>query len=58
MLILYQRLKAEWQDSHITYPEWLHTLVMDDLYYTVTLVAMSLACFAVGLILGIVVAVV
>ena len=58
MRILYQRLIAEWQDSHITYPQWLHTLVMDDLYYTVTLVAMSLACFAVGLILGIVVTVV
>ena len=54
MRILYTRLVQEWQDSHITYPQWLHTLVMDDLYYTITLVAVCITCFAVGMITGIV----
>ena len=54
MNVLRTRLNAEWQDSHIQYPLWLTTIVMDELYYVVTLVVMSLACFAVGLIIGIV----
>ena len=58
MLILQTRVKEEWQDLHITYPLWLHTLVMDDVYYTTTLVAMSLVSFAMGMIIGIVVTVV
>jgi hypothetical protein len=49
------RLAAEWQDLHVTYPEWVSTLVLDELYYTTTLVVMSLACFAMGMIIGIVV---
>jgi hypothetical protein len=52
MLILYQRLIQEWQDSHITYPQWLHTLVMDDLYYVITLVAVCANCFVMGLVIG------
>jgi hypothetical protein len=54
MLILRTRLILEWKDLTITYPEWLCTLVLDELYYVTTLVVMSLACFAVGLIIGIV----
>ena len=54
MNVLYTRLNAEWQDSHIEYPLWLTTIVLDELYYVVTLVVMSLACFAVGMIIGIV----
>jgi hypothetical protein len=57
MNVLYTRVIAEWQDLHVTYPQWLHTLVMDELYYVVTLVVMSLACFAMGMIIGIVVTV-
>jgi hypothetical protein len=57
MRILYTRLIAEWQDSHITYPLWLTTIVMDEVYYTATLVAMSLVSFGMGLVIGIVVAV-
>ena len=53
MNLLYTRVMAEWQDLHITYPKWASTVVMDELYYTTTLVAMSLACFAVGMITGI-----
>ena len=48
------RLNAEWQDFDISYPEWLGTIVLDEVYYVVTLVVMSLACFAVGMIIGIV----
>ena len=52
MHVLYTRVTQEWQDSHIQYPLWLTTIVMDELYYVVTLVVMSLACFAVGMIIG------
>ena len=58
MNLLYTRLIAEWQDSHIQYPLWLTHVVMDEFYYVVTLVVMSLACFAVGMIIGTVVALV
>ena len=52
MNLVYARLNAEWQDLHVQYPEWLTRIVMDELYYVTTLVVMSLACFAVGLITG------
>jgi hypothetical protein len=54
MLILRTRLILEWKDLTITYPLWLTHVVMDELYYVTTLVVMSLACFAVGLAIGIV----
>ena len=54
MRILYTRVKQEWQDLDIAYPQWLRTLVMDELYYTTTLVATCVVCFAVGMITGIV----
>ncbi len=54
MTILYQRLAAEWQDLAVTYPRWLCTLVMDELYYTTTLVVACIACFGMGLVIGIV----
>ncbi len=54
MHILRTRLILEWKDLAVTYPEWVSTLVMDDVYYVTTLVVMSLACFAVGLAIGIV----
>ena len=54
MNVLRTRLNAEWQDFDISYPQWLRTIVLDELYYITTLVVMSLACFAVGLIIGIV----
>ena len=52
------RLILEWQDLHIQYPLWLTRIVMDEFYYVTTLVVMSLACFAVGMITGIIVTVV
>ena len=54
MRILYTRVNQEWQDLDVAYPLWLRTIVMDELYYITTLVVMSLLCFAVGLIIGIV----
>ena len=54
MHILRTRLILEWQDLHVQYPEWLTRIVLDEFYYVTTLVVMSLACFAVGLIIGIV----
>ena len=55
MNLVYTRLNAEWQDLHIQYPEWLTRVVMDEFYYVTTLVVMSLACFAVGMIMGFIV---
>ena len=54
MNVVYTRLILEWQDLSITYPQWLRTIVLDEFNYVVTLVVMSLACFAVGMIIGIV----
>ena len=58
MRILHTRVIQEWQDLHVAYPQWLCTLVMDEFYYTATLVVMSLVSFAMGMITGIVVTVV
>ena len=54
MRILYTRLAAEWQDLTVTYPKWVSTVIMDEVYYTATLVAMSLVSFGMGLVIGIV----
>lgn len=58
MMTLYQRLTLEWQALDIAYPQWVSTLVMDDVNYVVTLVVMSLACFEVGMIMGFILVVV
>ena len=58
MNVLYTRVNQEWKDLHVTYPLWLCTLVMDEFWYATTLVVMSIACFAVGMIIGIVVTVI
>jgi hypothetical protein len=54
MLILRTRVIQEWQDFDVAYPLWLTRVVMDDVYYAITLVATCVVCFAVGLIIGIV----
>ena len=54
MNLIYTRLILEWQDLSITYPQWLTRIVLDELYYTVTLVVVCVVCFAVGLITGMV----
>ena len=56
MQLLYQRLSAEWQDLHVTYPLWVSTIVLDEKYYTATLVVACITGFEVGVIIGIIVA--
>ena len=49
------RLILEWQDFDISYPEWLTHIVMDELYYAVTMIAVCANCFVVGLVIGFIV---
>jgi hypothetical protein len=58
MNVLYTRLILEWQDLYIPYPQWLTRLVMDELYYTLTLLAVCANCFVMGLVIGFIVVVV
>ena len=58
MHALNQRLIAEWQELDITYPLWLTHVVMDEVYYTATLVVACVACFEMGMIIGMIVTVV
>lgn len=52
MYLFNQRLAAEWQALDVAYPEWLTRIVLDELYYILTLVAVCTVCFAVGMIMG------
>ena len=54
MRILYTRVKAEWQELDVAYPLWVSTIALNDVCYTATLVVACVACFEVGLIIGIV----
>ena len=54
MNVLRTRVTQEWQDLDVAYPQWLTHVVMDDVYYTIALVAACVTCFAVGMIIGIV----
>ena len=55
MHALNQRLASEWQELDITYPQWVTTLALNDTYYTATLVVACIACFEVGMIIGMIV---
>ncbi len=55
MRILYTRVTQEWQDFDISYPQWLTTLVMDEVYYITTMTLVCATSFAVGLVIGTVV---
>ena len=55
MRLLYTRLIQEWQDLTVTYPQWLTRIVMDELYYAVTLALVCTACFVMGLAVGFIV---
>jgi len=55
MNVLYTRVTLEWKDLDVTYPLWLTRVVMDDAYYILALVLVCVTCFAVGLVIGIVV---
>ncbi len=55
MNLLRTRLNAEWQDLHIQYPSWLTRVVMDEFYYTLTVIAVCAAAFVMGLAMGFIV---
>ena len=46
------RLILEWQDLDVAYPQWLTHVVMDELYYTATMILVCATSFAVGMITG------
>ena len=58
MQLLNQRLSAEWQDLHVTYPLWVSMIVLDEVYYVTTMILVCATCFAVGLAMGFIVALV
>jgi hypothetical protein len=58
MHALDQTLMAEWQELDIAYPEWVSMIVLDEVYYTLTMILVCATCFEVGVIIGILVTVV
>ena len=54
MNLVYQRLNAEWQALDIQYPVWLTEVVLDEFDYVIALVVVCACCFAMGMIIGIV----
>ena len=54
MHALNQRLIAEWQELDITYPQWVRTLALNDVYYITTLVLTCVTGFEMGVIIGMV----
>jgi hypothetical protein len=53
MNLVYTRVKEEWKDLDVAYPQWLTTLVMDEVYYITTMTLVCVNSFAVGLAIGI-----
>ena len=51
----YSRLASEWRDLHITYPEWVSMIVLDEVYYTLTVILACVTGFEVGLAMGFIV---
>jgi len=47
-----ERLGAEYKDFDLALPLWLLTVLMDDVYYTVTLIAVCANSFCVGILIG------
>lgn len=47
-----ERLRAEYEDFDVTVPDWLYIILMDELYYAVTLTVTSVGAFGIGLLLG------
>jgi len=46
------RLRAESLDFDLSVPVWLSSILLNDFYYTITLLAICTVSFAVGLLLG------
>jgi hypothetical protein len=47
-----ERLRAEYEDFDVTVPDWLYTILDDELYYAVTLTVISVCAFGIGLCIG------
>ena len=52
MNVLRTRVTQEWQELDVAYPQWLRTIVLDDVYYTAVLIIVCANAFAVGLAIG------
>ena len=53
-MVLTERLRAEWLDFELDYPEWLRSIVDDDLYYVITLITLCSCSFGLGLCIGLI----
>lgn len=51
-MVLTERLRAEWLDFELDYPEWLRSIIDDDLYYVITLITICANSFGIGLCIG------
>jgi hypothetical protein len=51
-LAITERLRAEYTDFDVALPDWLYIILMDELYYTVTLTVISVGAFGIGLCIG------
>jgi hypothetical protein len=51
-VVLTERALAEYEDFEVTVPDWLRIILMDDLYYTITLITVCANSFAIGLVVG------
>ena len=51
-LAITERLSAEYEDFDVTVPDWLYIILMDDVYYTVSVIVISINSFGLGLLLG------
>jgi len=50
--VIQARLQEEWQAFDVQYPDWLHTILDSELYYTVAMIVVSANAFGIGLLLG------
>ena len=51
-LAITERLRAEYTDFDIALPDWLRTILDDELYYAVCVIVLSCCAFGVGLCIG------
>ena len=51
-LMITERLRAEYEDFDVTTPDWLYTILDDELYYTATVITVCVNSFGIGLFLG------
>jgi hypothetical protein len=52
MNIIQKRIREEWQDLTVKYPDWLETILDSELYYTVAVIVVSANAFGIGVLIG------